>query len=378
MAEDEFFDKITEQSYIKGQVVGKYFWAWAKIILAQVKKQGKDKIAYVDLFAGPGRYKDTQKSTPLLVLERAIREPEMAKALVTLFNDKDADFAASLQREINALPGVETLRFKPIVENFTVGEQVIERFNQAKVIPTLFFVDPFGYKSISLPLIYSVLRHWGCDCILFFNYNRVNMGMNNRFLEEALNDLFGKERAERLRQQLNPMTPQERELAIVEAFTEALHEMGGKYVLPFRFKKSKSGKTSHHLIFVSKHVLGYEIMKEIMAKESINTLEGVPDFEYNPATKRQPLLYEFSRPLAQLEDMLLNDFAGKSLTMKEAYFQHHVGKRYISQNYKSALLHLETQGKISTNPPASKRPKRLGERTFSDNTIVTFPTKKEQ
>ncbi len=375
MPEDEFFEIMTDQSYIKGQIVGKYFWAWAKIILAQVKKQGKDKIAYVDLFAGPGRYKDNQKSTPLLVLERAIREPEMAKALVTLFNDMNSDFAASLQQEINALPGTETLRFKPIVENFTVGQQVIERFNQAKVIPTLFFIDPFGYKSISLPLIHSVLRHWGCDCILFFNYNRVNMGMNNRFLEETLNDLFGKERADKLRHQLNSLTPQERELAIVEAFTEALHEMGGKYVLPFRFKKSTSAKTSHHLIFVSKNVLGYGIMKDIMAKQSINTLEGVPDFEYNPATKRQPLLYEFSRPLEQLEDMLLDDFAGKSVTMKDLYFQHHVGKRYIFQNYKTALLHLEAEGKVVTDPPASKRPRRSGEVTFSDKTVVTFPTK---
>jgi hypothetical protein len=34
---------------------------------------------------------------------------------------------------------------------------------------------------------------------------------------------------------------------------------------------------------------------------------------------------------------------------------------------------LEAAGKIYTDPPADKRPKRLGAVTFSDNVVVTFP-----
>lgn len=73
-----FFEESKEQSFVKSAIVSKYFWAWAKVIMSQVKRGGK-KIAYVDLFAGPGRHKDGTKSTPLLVLEQAIADPDMAK-----------------------------------------------------------------------------------------------------------------------------------------------------------------------------------------------------------------------------------------------------------------------------------------------------------
>jgi hypothetical protein len=64
--------------------------------------------------------------------------------------------------------------------------------------------------------------------------------------------LFGKQRANDLRNRLNSMQPSERELAIVEEIAQALKEMGGKYVLPFSFKNESGKRTSHNLVFVSK------------------------------------------------------------------------------------------------------------------------------
>ena len=78
---ESFFDESTEQSQIKAKIVSDYFFAWAKVITTV---QRSDRIAYIDLFAGPGRYKDGTMSTPLMVLERAIRDPVIAERLVTL------------------------------------------------------------------------------------------------------------------------------------------------------------------------------------------------------------------------------------------------------------------------------------------------------
>jgi hypothetical protein len=75
----QFFNETTEQSTIKAKIVSDYFWAWAKVIIQTVKKSQRNRIAYIDLFAGPGRYKDGTKSTPLLVLEKAIQEPDMCE-----------------------------------------------------------------------------------------------------------------------------------------------------------------------------------------------------------------------------------------------------------------------------------------------------------
>lgn len=375
MSGNSFFDESQEQSQVKAEIVAKYFWAWAKVIIPSQKKRRGNKIAYIDLFAGPGRYKDGTRSTPLLILERAIRDPDMREMLVTLFNDKDSDNSRTLSQTIESIPDIASLKYKPEVYNEEVGEEIVKLFEEMSLVPTLFFVDPWGYKGLSLRLINSVLKNWGCDCIIFFNYNRINMGLHNEAVEEHMNALFGKERGDKLRQQLEPMRPFEREMTIIEALAEAITEMGGKYVLPFRFKNDRGNRTSHHLVFVSKNVKGYEIMKEIMAKESSGTEQGVPSFEYNPATRSQSLLFELSRPLDDLEGMLVDCFAGRKMTMREVYEQHHVGKRYIKSNYKNVLSKLEDQGKITASPPADKRRKRNGEPTFSDTVIVTFPPK---
>ena len=343
MADSSFFDESRDNSLVKAQIVAKYFWAWAKVIIPTAKKLS-NKIAYIDLFSGPGRYKDGSESTPLLILERAIADPEMSQMLVTLFNDKDLNNTQSLQQAIESIPDIGILKHTPIVLNKEVGEEIVQAIKQINLIPTLFFIDPWGYKGLSLALIGAFIKDWGCDCIFFFNYNRINMGLHNTAVEKHMNSLFGQQRSENLRKQLESKQPEERELIIVEAIGQALKEIGGSYVLPFCFKNESGNRTTHHLIFVSKKVLGYSIMKEIMAGESSSAKQGIPSFEYNPAPPRYPLLYELYRPLDELENLLLDEFAGKTLTMLEVYNQHHVGKRYIKKNYKQALLKLEAEG----------------------------------
>ncbi|HIK12325.1 MAG TPA: three-Cys-motif partner protein TcmP [Oscillatoriaceae cyanobacterium M33_DOE_052] len=373
MATEDFFDEQSEQSEVKSRIVAKYFDAWARIMIKQARHYNISNIAYVDLFCGRGRYKDGNASTPLLVLERAIADPDMRKMLVTLFNDKNTNCTQVIADEIRSIPGIEKLENKPLICNLEVGEQIKEKLEELGSCPKLVFVDPWGYKGLSLDLIGFIIKNWGCDCIFFFNYNRINPGVRNPKVEEHMNSLFGQKRADILKAKLYPMSPHQRELTIVESISEALQEIGGQYVLPFGFKND-SGKTSHHLIFVSKHVRGYEIMKEIMAKESSSTEQGVASFDYNPATIDHPLLFELFRPLDDLENMLLDEFAGKkNMTRQEIYEQHNVGKRYIRENYRDILLKMEAEGKIKTTY-TGKRKRQEG--TFSETKIlVTFPEK---
>jgi len=372
MSKNQFFDESKEQSTVKSIIVSKYFWAWARVIMPSVRARGGN-LAYIDLFAGPGRYKDGAKSTPILVLEKAIEEGDLRERLLTIFNDADEDNTQDLETTISNLDGIESLRHPPKVFNSEVGTEIVQMFEQMKLVPTLFFVDPWGYKGLSLRLIGSVLKDWGCDCIFFFNYNRINMGLTNPIVKEHMDALFGPARADDLRRQLEPLTPEERELTVVEAISQALKDMGGEYVLPFTFKRENGDRTSHHLIFVSKNVRGYEIMKEIMAQQSSSTEQGVPTFAYSPASKAQPLLFELGRPLDELVDMLPGAFAGQTLTMQAIYEKHHVGRRYIKKNYKEALKKLEQGDRIKALPSAGNRPKRNGEATFADAVEVAFP-----
>lgn len=377
MADESFFEESSEQSRIKARIVAKYFWAWAKVVIPTARRHG-NRIAYMDLFAGPGRYKDGTTSTPMLILEKAIADAAMRKMLVTVFNDKDEANAHSLTQAVSALPGIDQLTYKPQIRRQEVGTEIVKMFEGMRLIPTLFFVDPWGYKGLSLSLINSVLKDWGCDCIFFFNYNRINMGLTNAIVEEHMNVLLGEERAGRVREKLARLEPKERETLIIEELSQALQELGANFVLPFGFKNEMGTRTTHHLIFATKNFKGYEIMKDIMARESSQQEQGVPSFEYSPASKRFPLLFALSRPLDDLEDMLLKEFSGQRLTMEAAYLKHSIGTPYVKRNYKKALTNLEAAGKIEVIPPAKNRPKRNGEVTFADHVVLKFPRRADE
>ncbi len=371
-----FFTEQMDQSQVKTAIVTKYFYAWSRVMTANLKSKSSQRIGYLDLFAGPGRYGDGTKSTPIQILEMAIADPALKDNLFTIFNDKEPENTSSLISAIEKIPGIDQLKHKPDVRTEEVGDRMVEIFEKMRMIPTLFFVDPWGYKGLSLRLINSVLKNWGCECIFFFNYSRVNMGLSNPLVQEHMDALFGDARGASLRQKLEPLNSSERELTIVEEICNALIEMGGKYTLPFCFKNNAGTRTKHHLIFVSKHHLGYDIMKGVMAAESSSIEQGVPSFEYSPASKNQPLLFELARPLDDLEVMLLEEFAGLTLRMDQIYQQHNYGRRYIEKNYKDVLTNLEKAGTIQGNPRFDKRRKIKGVPSCAGHVEFTFPSRR--
>jgi three-Cys-motif partner protein len=97
--------------------------------------------------------------------------------LVTFFNDADKNHTSALQAEIDKLAGIETLAFKPHISCGEIDEDTENYFNEAKLVPSFSFVDPFGYKGLSLKIVNGVIKDWGCDCVFFFNYNRINAGI---------------------------------------------------------------------------------------------------------------------------------------------------------------------------------------------------------
>lgn len=369
MKSRNFFDEPRLQSIIKTTIVRKYFWAWAKVVLSKAKNFGNI-IGFVDLFSGPGKYKDGSYSTPLEIIESAINEDEFCNYLVTLFNDVDPSYISSLRNEIYKIPNINKLKFQPILMNLEVGSEIIFELKKLGNIPILYFIDPWGYKGLSLNLIESVLEKWGCDCIFFFNYNRINAGLNNDLVRKHMNSIFGNETVEKLREKTDKLDPEKRERVIIEDLVEILiGKSSKKFVIPFCFKNKKGTRTSHYLFFITKNFLGYEIMKDIMAKESSGNDQDVASFSYCYADKTQPKLFEFSRPLEDLEKILIEDYQGKELSFQNLYEQHSVNRCYIKKNYKQVLLKMENENKIEVVLTSCKR--RMG--TLPDDSIIKFP-----
>jgi hypothetical protein len=287
-----------------------------------------------------------------------------------MFNDKNRQYAENLQSAINAIPDIDRLAHKPIVTSTIVGQEVVAMLRTTNLVPSLFFIDPWGYKGLTLELIGSAIRNWGCDCIFFFNYNRINMGLNNRFVVEHMNNLFGEERAEQLRELVKGMSPDERQATIVSEVQEALKAVGGKYVLPFEFQSNHGERTSHYIIFVTKSVRGYDIMKDIMFGLSSDG-EEVRNFTYAPGKATQlRLSFDPASPhsILALKQLLLRECAGQAMSVREVYDRHNIDTPYVLRHFKEALKALEAEERVTVVSVHKRR-----RNTLADHLLVTFP-----
>ena len=103
---------------------------------------------------------------------------------MTVFSDMEKVNSEKLEKEIKALPGINKMVHTPEVYVDIVDKKMAELFKSMNLIPTLTFLDPWGYKGLTIDLIQSLIKDWGSECIIFFNYNRINIGIKNDLVLE--------------------------------------------------------------------------------------------------------------------------------------------------------------------------------------------------
>ncbi len=254
-----FFDRPREGSRVKQEIITKYFNAY-------MNKMARNRtVGYADLFAGPGLYRNGEKSIPVLICERVIAEERLRNCVRLWFNEADPDLCDGLKRNIASIKGISDLRFEPTVTRIVISKSIVPKLER-EGIPTLIFADPCGYKGLSLRLISASLKRFGNDCVFFFNYRRVNMKLGYPVMDGSIDEFFEPDRAVSLRAEVTRLSPSDREKRVLAAIEEALKEAPA-FPLAFPFR-GEGGGTSHHLVFASKNQAALGMMKRIMAKAS--------------------------------------------------------------------------------------------------------------
>jgi hypothetical protein len=235
------------------------------------------------------------------------------------------------------------------------------------MVPAFAFLDPFGYMGISADLIRNIIKDWGSECIFYFNYNRIRPAINNLLVFERMNAIFGEQRSEKLRSDLKIIDRSKAEDTIIFALREAMNEIGGKYVLPFRFRKM--GRTTHHLVFVTKDFKGLEIMRGIMSKHSSSRPQNVPSFEY-VENEKGILLFE-PTPLDDLKRDLMAEYSGQSVSFGDLYKDHSATRLCIRENYREAISALRGAGRVTLSRSGKAVPKNTVAQ-LPEDVVVTF------
>ena len=367
-----FFADQTEQSAVKAHIVSSYFSAWSRVI-----QKWDTPMAYIDLFCGPGKYGDNNLSAPLLIIESTLENPKLLNKMRFVFNDCDSNNIASLKKSIMQIDTNGILSQRVQYYNETVEAGFHNRLRIPKNMPALSFVDPFGYKGLTLNLISYLISNSGSDCIFFFNYNRINMAFSsNTKFDEHLKMLFGETRTVALKKQLENLHPEQREPIVLNALVEALREGKSNYVLPFKFYSSEMARTSHFIIFVTKHPIACKIMKQIMYSNSAKDSDGVATFSFKDShnfVAEFDQLTMFDCPLQMLKESFMEKYRHQNVPVAiicdsvDCDFSNY----FVGKNAKDALRQLEAEGKIEVIS-GRKQKYRKGQLTMPDTAMIQF------
>jgi three-Cys-motif partner protein len=360
---ENFFKSQTPASALKSGIVVKYILAWGTV----VAPSAGDHLVYFEPFCGKGKYDDGSESTPLLVLRAAASHRQLRRKLITIFRDIEEEHCRVLKQHIADLPEARRLGHYPVVICEEVDSALARHFATTPLSPTFAFLDPIGFKGVSLELVDSLIKDWGCDCLFFFNYNEVNRWLRAPGVAPHIDALFREARAEALRSVVSGISSVRRESLVLDALRAGVLDGPADYVQTFRFMNPSGSRTSHYLVFATKSFKGYEIMRDVMAKASSYTQDGVPTYVYTSKPPAPSLLDRLV--LEDLKDDLAARFAGQDVTVRQVFETHSVGKRFVLPNYKWALRELESGGRVAATPPAEMRRKN----TLADETRIRFP-----
>ncbi|HYI07799.1 MAG TPA: three-Cys-motif partner protein TcmP [Thermoanaerobaculia bacterium] len=202
MVDDSFWEVQSDESRVKTAIVEDFFVGWARIIGAhQKKQQGRVALAYADLFAGRGVYLDGNESTAMRITRRVVENDVWRASTQLFFNERDGELLAHLQTSLATIPRYDELALKPIFTNDEVDANYRGCLKALEGRPTFYFVDPFGYKGISLDMLSDLVESFGNDLIFFFNYLRIRGAVSGDPFVERMHEIFG-DRAVALRQEV--------------------------------------------------------------------------------------------------------------------------------------------------------------------------------
>lgn len=358
---EDFFKRKRETSEIKSEILTNYFKFWCSVLLYGQKYKQISQVVYIDLFSGPGYYEDGTSSTPIKILDCIYaskgQNVDLNKGVKTFFNDVKPQLVEKLGENILKLPYYDELIFKPVLLNEEANHELLKNLLN-KDIPSLTFIDPFGYK-FSLDMLLSAVKDWGSDLFMLFNINRIRAAIQNPVVENVMNEIF-QNKLEAIRKfYISEKNPQKRESYLINQFEKTFNDKG---YMSFKFKINFSEKNapSHYLILVTKVKMAYHRIKEIMSKYSDLQSDGVPLFSAN--SKMPPIFFEDSVDFSiyKLEIDLLNGKNKFNNSTLESIFEiHSIGTNYIKQNYKTAIENLLNKKKINLFDKNRKQTSRI-------------------
>ena len=359
---DETVWMLEPHTAAKHSILRNYLAAWLPIMSKYNKR-----IMFFDGFAGPGIYKDGEPGSPVIILDLLATHNYQQMLdqceFVLLFNEVDPKRFAVLQDSIQNYLATHSplhvnIKLELRNENFSsLVNGIIGSLNGQPMKPVFAFVDPFGYRDISMTQLAEFLASSGSELFIYFDFNSVVRFGTAGNVDGALSDLFGSNEF----RNAPPSGDPERGQYFANLYERQLREvLGFPYIQRFEMR-NRSGKTGNYLFFCTRNLAGLRAMKDSMWK-----IDPSGGFSFSDRLAGMDVLFGGADDTTALQVALAQHFAGQTVSIERV--QEYVLTRtpYREAHVKrKTLVPMQKEGKIS-----SPNQVRIGQ--FPDGTQITF------
>jgi three-Cys-motif partner protein len=266
---DEELHYLKHVSRIKLKILRGYFGAWSAIL-------GKafGELAYYDCFAGEGLFKDEVgqqiEGSPSQALQIASEWVRKYPGRSVHLGFIEKEYAATLKRRLERsqvpTPGVTWEVIS--ADTLQMSERIVRQLQRRnRVIPTFFFVDPYGYP-LPIPLLREMLALPKAEVFVNLMWFHIRMRLKNSTQQHLIDRMFGHQLWRE--QDFMRMSGMKQEEAFMIYFQK---EVGATFHLPFPMTFSPEDNISapekrhkYYLIHFASHVRAPLAMKEVMFK----------------------------------------------------------------------------------------------------------------
>jgi three-Cys-motif partner protein len=351
------------------------------LILGRGKRSRE--ILYVDGFAGPGEYTNSDMGSPIAALAAAnsarmqIGSKWLAGTIQCAFIEPDSERCKNLRERIKPFEGNSHVVPSVIEDSFENGIAILRRLVPGPFTsdePLFVFIDPFGATGVPFEVIANILASPCSEVLINLDADgiaRIFAADYRANHEIVLNTLFGDD-SWKMGLDYNCEFPAlcQQVLVLYKTKLKALPRV--KYTYSFEMRGPRN-TLNYHLVFAGQNPLGLEKMKEAM-----RTIDQSGRYCFSDGNIGQATMFREDDPNI-FAKLLYNRFLGTKVTY-EILMDHALNETPFT-NPKAMLRVLDSLDLLeveSTNP--KRRRSDFNERTTLSvrfKTKVTPPSSQE-
>lgn len=358
-----------EHTAAKHEVYQKYLTPWTYKLTYLNEQRGRhNKIRIVDCFAGRGSYVEAVDcegvtmenintpadipGSPQIILDRVTSHSDQFDEAECIFIEYNDDNFNELEDNLDSTTGIaDNVNYQCIRGAFQDKVLDVVEATDGSDCPTLFLIDPFGFKSLDYDVITEIGSTPQFEFLITFMSRDINRFFEVEYHEDAIKQVFG---SSSFREEVEKHSPENWE-SLVEYYTNRLESNGPKYTFEYLITEPDTRQTVYYLVFGSNHPNGLKTMREVMHNC------GTGNFGYAPKhpehDRKQTGLSGFGSGADHTKRFLLNNFEDYRIEFGNLVEKCSQIRKYedaVEKDYRQAIKELEHEGKVEITRLASK------------------------